>query len=173
MTGDLSAQRWYVLRSKPHKEAVLFRHTRSNGHEVFYPTIPMRPVNPRAAKIGPYFPGYMFVRARIREVGESIFRWMPFSAGLVHVGGEPAAVPDLTVRAIQRRIREIWASGGLQVEGLRCGDVVVIRQGLFEGYEAIFDARLPGRDRVRVLLRMLNDRFVPLAIDGNLIERRR
>ena len=30
----------------------------------------------------------------------------------------------------------------------------------FQGYEAIFDTRLDGQERVRVLLQMLNDRRV-------------
>ena len=173
MSESVPHSRWYVLRSKPHKEAALCRHSRSGGHEVFYPTIPLRPVNPRAAKVGPYFPGYLFIRTLISEVGESAFRWMPFSAGLVHVGGEPAAVPEATVRAIAARVHEVWGAGGLQLAGYKYGDAVVIRQGVFEGYEAIFDARLPGTERVRVLLKMLNDRFMPLEIDGALIERSR
>ena len=40
-----------------------------------------------------------------------------------------------------------------------------------EGYRAIFDARLPGTERVRVLLKMLNDRYVPLEVDLELLER--
>jgi transcriptional antiterminator RfaH len=164
--------RWYVLRSKPHKEAVLCRHSRASGHDVFYPTIPLKPVNPRAAKVGPYFPGYMFIRTVISEVGESVFHWMPFSAGLVHVGGEPAAVPEATVRAIAARVGQIWAAGGLQMVDYKAGEALVIREGAFEGYQAIFDVRLPGTERVRVLLRMLNDRFVPLEIEAALLERR-
>jgi transcriptional antiterminator RfaH len=170
MTESGLIPRWYVLRSKPHKETALCRHSRSGGHEVFYPTIPLNPVNPRAAKVGPYFPGYLFVRTLIREVGESVFHWMPFSAGLVHVGGEPAAVPEATVRAIAARVREIWAAGGLELASFQRGARVIIREGAFEGYEAIFDARLPGTERARVLLKMLNDRFVPLEIDAALLE---
>ena len=40
-----------------------------------------------------------------------------------------------------------------------------------EGYRALFDARLPGTERVRVLLKMLNDRYVPLEVGMELIER--
>lgn len=60
--------RWHVLRSKPRKEAALARYARSNGHEVFYPTIPVKPVNPRASKIKPYFPGYLFVQTSLAEL---------------------------------------------------------------------------------------------------------
>jgi len=166
--GDL---RWYVLRSKPRKEGALQRYARQNGHDVFYPTIPARPVNPRASRIAPYFPSYLFVRADLETVGAGTFHWMPYSAGLVEVGGEPGTVPDLLVRKIASRVAEIWKAGGLVFDGLKQGDRVTIREGVFEGYQAIFDARLPGSERVRVLLRMLNDRYVPLEVDAALLER--
>ena len=40
-----------------------------------------------------------------------------------------------------------------------------------EGYQALYDARLPGTERVRVLLKMLNDRYVPLEVSMELIEK--
>jgi hypothetical protein len=42
---------------------------------------------------------------------------------------------------------------------------------MFEGYEGIFDATLSGRQRVRVFLKMLNDRFVPVELDAGTIEK--
>jgi len=41
-------------------------------------------------------------------VGAATFHWMPFSAGLVEVGGEPGTVPELLVRSIAARVAEIW-----------------------------------------------------------------
>ncbi|HET7011081.1 MAG TPA: transcription termination/antitermination NusG family protein, partial [Anaerolineales bacterium] len=105
--------RWYVLRSKPRKEGALQRYARQNGHEVFYPTIPTRPVNPRASRVASYFPGYLFVHTDLRAVGATTFHWMPYSAGLVEVGGEPGVVPDLLVRKIAARVGEIRKAGGL------------------------------------------------------------
>jgi transcriptional antiterminator RfaH len=163
--------RWYVLRSKPHKESVLARYAKGQGHSIFYPTIPYKPVNYRASRIRAYFPGYLFVRADLQGQGVSTFSWMPFSSGLVHVGGEPAPVPEATVRALAARVSEVWAAGGLQAAALHPGDRVMIRQGMFEGYEGLFDVKLPGSERVRVLLRMLNNRFVPVEVDVGLVER--
>lgn len=66
---------------------------------------------------------------------------MPFSKGLVHIEGEPAPVPDLVVRALHTRIGEIWQAGGLVYDGPKKGDQVVIREGMFGGYESIL---MPG-----------------------------
>ena len=87
------------------------------------------------------------------------------------LGGEPAPVADLVVRALQARVAEIWRAGGLGSPDWVMGERVVIRQGLFEGYQGIFDVRLSGSARVRVLLKMLNDRYVPVEVDPGSIER--
>jgi len=51
--------------------------------------------------------------------------------------------------------------------------VVVISDGPFAGYEAIFDTRLPGSERVRVLLQLLNSqRRVPVELNAGQIQRR-
>jgi len=117
-------KRWYVLRSKPRKERALCKFARSQGHVIFYPTIPVNPVNPRAAKIQPYFPGYLFAHTDLSQVGASTFHWMPFSQGLVRVGGDPTYVPDNIINALHRRIEEIWDVGGTAFDGLDKGDHV-------------------------------------------------
>jgi len=160
-----ATSQWHVLRSKPHKEESLYRFVTSEGHRVFYPQIPANPVNPRARKIKSYFPGYMFVQACLEELGQNAFQYLPFSNGLVWLGGEPAVVPDAVVHTLQTRIAEIWDAGGLKCSDLVPGELVVIQEGAFEGYEGIFDAYISGDDRVRILLKMLNDRFVPMEID--------
>lgn len=164
-------ERWYVLRSKPRKEVPLARHARSTGHEVFLPLIPAKRVNPRASRVRPYFPGYLFVRADLPLVGDSAFRWMPLSQGLVHVGGLPAPVADHLIKAIHDRVKQIWAEGVVEVRSLKPGDQVRVHGGIFEGYEGIFDASLSGGERVRILLRLLSDRFLPVELDAGLLGR--
>ena len=163
---------WYVLRSKPRKETSLSLYAQSQGYEVFYPSIPVKPVNPRASKIQPYFPGYMFVHANLTESGDSAFRWMPLSQGLVHVGGEPAPIGASIITALRRRLEEIQMAGGLQIDGLKRGDPVLVCEGSFEGYEGIFDAELSGSHRVRILLRMVNEHYMPVKMAADWIEKR-
>lgn len=165
---------WYALRSKPRKEEVVWRQTRDQGFDVFFPRIRVQPVNPRSKKVRPYFPGYLFVQADLDQVGLSTFQWMPHSVGLVSFGGEPAVVPENLIFAIRKRVEEIAAAGGEQFDGLKQGEIVTIGYGPFEGYEAIFDARLPGSERVRVLLQLLsNQRRIPVELDVAQILRKR
>jgi transcriptional antiterminator RfaH len=89
---------------------------------------------------------------------------MPCAIGLVCFGGVPANVPDALVAAIERHLEEVNAAGGELFYRVKPGDPVVIQDGPFAGYQAIFDVRLGGKDRVRVLLKMLNERRVPLEL---------
>ena len=164
---------WYVLASKPRKELIVWRHVAQLGIEVLYPRLRVNPVNPRASKIRPYFPGYMFVNVDLEEMGVSYFQWMPHTLGLVLFGGEPALVPDHLIGEIRRRIVEIEEAGGEVFDGLKSGDTVRITNGPFSGYEAIFDARITGTERVRVLLKFLNDRRVPTEISAGAIKQKK
>jgi hypothetical protein len=43
----------------------------------------------------------------------------------------------------------------------------------FSSYEAIFDVRLSGDERVRVLLKLLNRQQIPLELPGRQIQRKK
>jgi transcriptional antiterminator RfaH len=161
---------WYAIRSKPRKEDVVSKQVHDRGFEVFYPRLRVNPINPRARKYKPYFPGYLFVRADINAVGLSTFQWLPHSTGLVTFGGEPSAVPDNLIYAIRQRVEEIAKAGGEVFDDLHKGDIVLVNYGPFEGYEAIFDTRLPGTERVRVLLQFLSNRYVPVELDASHLQ---
>ncbi len=164
---------WFVLRSKPNKELALWRELGARGLECFYPQLHVRPVNPRSRKIRPYFPSYLFLHTDIGQVGMSAFQWIPFSSGLVSFDGLPAMVPDGLVQAIRRHVDEINAAGGEQLVGIARGETVMIQGGPFDGYEAIFDTRLAGTERVRVLLKLLRARQLNLELPAAQIQRRR
>ena len=166
-------RQWYALRSKHRKEEVLWRQLRAQEYDVFFPRLRVRPVNPRSRKLRPYFPGYMFVQIDLEEVGLSTFQWMPHAIGLVSFDNEPATVPDNLIMAVQKRVDEIAAAGGEFFDGLKSGEPVRISAGPFAGYEAIFDARIPGTERVRVLIQMLSDRRLPVELKVDQVDRKK
>lgn len=166
--GAKTSPQWYVLQSKSRKEATLDALVRSARYETYFPQIP---VGRRSPRLSPYFPGYLFVLADLRITGESALRWMPFSYGLVHLGGEPAAVPSLLVQAVRARVDEVRERGDLVQDQLMPGDRVLIRDGAFEGYEGIFESRIDGSERVRILLKMISDRYLPAEISSDTLEK--
>jgi transcription antitermination factor NusG len=146
---------WYCIRSKPNKEEFLCNQLVAREIEVFYPRLRVKPVNPRASKIRPYFPGYMFVYLNLDEIGLSTLQWMPGALGLVFYGNEPVPVQEDLINAIRKRVEAANASREAWLSGLKPGDTVRVIAGPFAGYEGIFDLRLAGSERVRIFLSFL------------------
>jgi transcriptional antiterminator RfaH len=155
---------WYAIQSKARKEDLLCEQLRMREIETYYPRIRVRPVNPRASKIRPYFPGYVFACADLAQVGQSMLDWIPGAVGVVNFGGEPAPVSDHFVHTLRQHLESVNASAADLSGRFQSGDLVAVHWGPFAGYEAVFDTSLPGRDRVRVLLRMLESHPLPLEL---------
>ncbi len=162
---------WYVMRSKPNKEELLYQQLLLREIDTYYPSIQVHPVNPRSLKIKPYFPGYLFIRTNLEIVGISTLQWLPGAIDLVNFGGELATISDELLQAIRRKVDRVNAANGELLESLKPGDVVAIHDGPFAGYQAIFDTRVSGRERVRVLLQMLRDRQIGVELSIGQIER--
>ncbi len=163
--------RWYVLRSKPNREEALWNEVCARGFDGYYPYLRVKPVNPRSRKNRPYFPGYLFVRTRLADVGQSVFAWLPYSNGLVSFDGLPAEVPEGLVQGIRKRVEQIQLAGGEKLFEIEKGETVLIQGGPFAGYKAIFDARLAGEERVRVLLKLLWVQQMKLDLPVDMIQR--
>jgi transcription antitermination factor NusG len=168
---DNMSEQWYALRVKPHKERTVHERLAAEAVEGYLPLVKVRPKNPRAAKLKPYFPGYLFVRADLKHLGANKLKWMPGTIGLVEFGGVPAVVPANLVQEIKDLLVKINKQGGLDHFELQAGDPVRIVSGPFAGYEAIFDARVPGKDRVQVLLAFLSQSPQPLELDAATIKK--
>ena len=166
------ALHWYALRTKTRQEEAASIQIRKSDFEVFYPWIKVCPVNPRSRKIRPYFPGYLFIHVDLDEAGLSTFQWMPHTMGVVCFGGEPASVPDNLIHAVRQRVDEIAAAGGEFFDGLKPGDTVNITTGPFAGYEGIFDTRIPGTERIKILLKLLNDRRLRVELESSAIQKK-
>lgn len=160
---------WYVMHSKPNKEELLYEQLRIHEIDAYYPRIKVQPVNPRARKRKPYFPGYLFIKADLDALGLSTLKWMPGALGLVDFGSQPATVPDELLQAIREKV-ELANSSEKQAEKFKFGQAVTIHSGPFAGYHAIFDSCLSGQERVRVLLRLLSDRQVSVELFAKQIE---
>jgi len=162
---------WYILHSKPNKEEFVLQQLGLRNIIAYYPYIKAEPANPRSRKIKPYFPGYLFVNANLDLVGTSTLKWIPGTLGLVSFGNELATVSDELLQPIRDHIDQINQTYRSSFKNFSPGDRVVIQSGPFAGYQAIFDAYVPGQERVQVLLQMLQDRKLKLDLDGVSVTR--
>ncbi len=151
------SESWYALHVKPHKERPVCNLLKARGLTVYYPSLKVKPVNPRSRQERPFFPGYLFVCVDLELEGANSLRWSEGTHGLVEFGGEPAVVPDNLISELQLRLKERQKSSEREKE-FKSGEPIRIIDGPFEGYEAIFDSELSGKDRVHVLMSYLGDR---------------
>lgn len=147
--------KWYVFQSKFRKESLVCQQLGIRKLESFFPCLYVQPANPRSSRTQPYFPGYVFGRLDLEQIGTSIVNWIPGAVGIVSFGDEPVPVPDNLIGVLQHHLETINASKRHVSERFQLGDLVAIQGGPFAGYEAIFNSHLPGRDRVEVLLKLL------------------
>lgn len=162
---------WYALRVKPHKERMVHELLMARDIHVFFPTIKVVPKNPRASRRRPYFPGYMFVKADLGEMGLNAFSWLPGTRGLVAFGNIPALVPENLIAELKKRVAALEKRGGIPANRLKKGEKVRIVSGPFAGYSAIFDLYLSGSERVQILLAFLSNHLQPIKTDIRYIEK--
>lgn len=146
---------WYAFQSKARKERFLCEQLHMRQIETFFPRIRVRLVNSRRVSVRPYFPGYVFGHVDLEKKSKSSLEWIPGAIRIVNFGGEPVPVPDHLINLLRGQAEVINDSTREGPEKFQEGDLVTIHGGPLSGYEAIFNARLPGRDRVEVLLKML------------------
>jgi transcription antitermination factor NusG len=158
------------MHSKPRKEAFLRERLRIQRIEVYLPSIRLRPVNPRARKEQPFFPGYLFISVDFEKISISELRRIPGSIGIVSYGGEPAYLGDTLIHTIQRQVEEMNDSATRYIDRFQSGDLVMINDGPFANHRAMFDCRLSGQDRVRVLLDLLQGQKIPLELSGRQLQ---
>jgi transcription antitermination factor NusG len=163
-------ERWYVIRSKPQKEQFLWEQLVSRNLNADLPQIRVKPVNPRAKKARPFFPGYLFIKMDIDKVGCSPFRSIPGSCGLVMFGGEAACITDAVWFEIHQHLAEINNRHVAAEREAKKGAPVWIREGPLAGYQAIFDMRLPDTERVRVLIRLMRDQQIRVELPAGQLE---
>lgn len=168
MTKDLKTHlmplEWYALKSKPNKETLLLDQLLIRKVDAWYPRLTLKPVNPRSRRQRAYFPGYLFINVDLDTVPVSSLAWIPGASRLVSFDGQPASIPATLIDAIRAKVDRINDAGSELMESLRPGDRLHIHSGPFAGYQGIFDMRLSGTDRVRILLNLLQNRALRLEV---------
>jgi transcriptional antiterminator RfaH len=142
---------WYLIRTKTGKERWVRDQLKSTVPEVFLPLLKGKA--PRwgrmAMSVGPLFPCYMFARFDLQRSYFEV-KYMPGVTGIVSAGKDPLAVPTSIVTEIRRRGVDDVVE--IPEERLDSGEKVVVVEGPFKGFEAIFERYFSGAERVAILL---------------------
>ena len=161
-----SMLRWYLVRTKSGKEGSVRAQLRQCLPEVFLPTLKVRVRrwDHLVPTVVPLFPCYMFAMFNL----ECDLQRVSYTAGVrqvVRVGGEPVIVP----LSIMKQLKERCALGPVELasKALRKGDPVMIADGPFCGFEAVFDRYLSGPRRVAILLSSITGPPLRMVLAAN------
>ena len=147
---------WYCVHTKPLKEAPAAAHLKATlGLETYFPRLKQQKTIRRVRRviISPLFPRYFFCRFDRSTLYRAV-RYAPDVIAVVSSGEDPVVVGDVIIEELKR-----WAGEAVDVitiqPGLRPGDLVEITDGPMRGLQAIILHERNDRDRVAVLLSML------------------
>lgn len=160
---------WYVLHTKPFKEKFVDSLLSINNIESFYLQIRTQTLNLRSHTFRSYFPGYTFIRTDIEKCTNLDFRWLPGVVGLVCFDSHPATVEDIIIKQIRNYLDKVNALAATTSSNIQSGEKVIIHDGLFKGYEGIFDHYLSSSNRVCILMKLLSSRMVSVRLSADLI----
>ncbi|MDZ4216337.1 MAG: transcription/translation regulatory transformer protein RfaH [Rhodocyclaceae bacterium] len=162
---SVTSMAWFLLRSKPHQEAVALTNLVRQGYESYLPLFAAEKLVRRKPTLvqEPMFARYLFVRLDTTGQGQS---WSPIRSTigvseLVHFGSQPARVEGSLIATL--RERETLQQAAPKTL-FTTGDSVRITEGAFAGLEAIYQAN-DGEARAMVLLDILS-KPVAMTIDA-------
>jgi transcriptional antiterminator RfaH len=161
---------WYLIRTKPRREQYVHEELSRVLPEVFLPmlkSLASRAGRPGATAV-PLFPQYLFARFDITMRYYAI-RYMPGVVGFVSAGQEPLSVPQAIVDSIRSRCRD----GVVEARSspFRSGERVRVIEGLFCGFEGIFEEYLSGTKRVAILLDIIGGNSLRMVLGASAVAR--
>jgi len=149
--------RWYLIHTKPSREALAEENLRRQGYRVHLPRLAhsVRRAGRLRESIAPLFPRYLFLQLNEGREALSPVRSSVGVAGIVRFGASYAIVSDRIMMELRQREDPETGLHRLAKRPLPArGAAVHITAGLFEGLEGVFE-REAGCDRVVVLLSVL------------------
>lgn len=164
-----STAAWYVIQTKPKKEAETSQRLEDLGLECLLPkALDYRTVNSLPVQTEkPLFPNYLFVKLILARHYYQV-KWTKGIARFVEWEDRPAPIAEEAVETIRSRMDERdRVKIGLDV---RAGEEVRIKSGPLRDFVGIFERKLSERDRIRVLLQVVGSQ-VSVNVPESLVER--
>lgn len=144
---------WYVVYSKPHKEAHARFHLGLKGIDSFFPRLHLPGSIEKKPRVVPLFPNYLFVRIHLPTEYHYVI-WVPGVKKIVSFSDTPVPVDDSVIQFLQQNADD---HGVIQARSrLRPGQEVEITGGPFNGLVGIIQDPPDARGRIKVLLKLLS-----------------
>ena len=148
---------WYCIQAKPQKEEFAARYcTDVLGLEAYFPKLKERRIIRRVKRtvLRPLFPSYLFCRLDQTTHYRAV-RYAPDVIDVVQFGDAPTPVADEVIHELKS-----WTANGVEATDMEPpllpGNVVRITGGVMQGLNAVILHEMDDRERVAVLLSILN-----------------
>jgi len=155
-TEQATARNWYCVHTKPLKESQVATCLQQRlGLETYFPRLKRQRTIRRVRRVvtSPLFPRYLFCRFDLFTLYRAV-RYAPEVIEIVSFGEQPTLVRDALIEELKG-----WAGEAVDVitlqPGLQPGDRVEITDGPMRGLPAVILHERNDRDRVAVLLSIL------------------
>ena len=160
---------WYLIHTKPKQENTAKENLLRQDYSVYLPmSVIRRRRNGKSRRtVEALFPRYLFI-----QLDDSTDDWAPIRStigvsSLIRFGIEPAKIPQTLIDALIAR-ENSEGIHELPVKDFEQGQEVVISEGPFEGYEALF-ATHESKERVSLLLKIAG-KTIKIRLKQDLIE---
>lgn len=160
---------WYLVHCQPRKEAYAANSLRHILNLLVF--LPETRIRLRSvARSSPFFPGYLFINADLRQVPKSHINACPGVLRLVEFGGDPQSVPQDVIDLISQQLNKLDGRPMLPAHNFHPGDVVQVKRGPLQNLDMIFVGSTTPGGRVQVLLELLG-RLKKVQVDVDLLEK--
>lgn len=153
---QVSMEQWYVMFTNPRKEAFVNGILQDRGLETFFPFLQFDRGYGRGIRMEPFFPNYLFFHGDLQSRQTYDLQYMPGVRGIVRFDKRPVVVPAELLETLRRRLQPYERRVLKKAEWLfEQGDKVLITDGPFEGFEAIFERGKSGQERAQIMIKAL------------------
>lgn|SRR5262249_32845717 len=151
--AETAQRQWYVVYSKPAREAYAYDHLAQKGLEVFFPQLQVPARAPTHRTLVPLFPNYLFVRLWMPDDYYAVV-WCPGVRRLVSFNDVPVPVDDAVVEFLRQ---QATTAGVLTAQStLAVGSQVQVTTGPLAGLSGILQDPPDAKGRVQLLMKLLN-----------------
>jgi len=156
-TSTQQNSNWYAIRTHLHQESRANANLRAWNVETFYPKVKEQRRNQFSGALTsltkPFFARYLFARFDVEKLLHKVWFTRGVSS-VVSFGGTPTPVEDEIIEFFRARADK---DGFVRLgEDLKPGDKVVMKGGILDSLEGIFEREMNDSERVMILLQTIN-----------------
>jgi transcriptional antiterminator RfaH len=149
-------QHWHLIYTKPRQESLVNRQLEERDLEAYFPVLQFDRGHRRGIGVEPFFPHYLFVKVDLKTNQANGLRWMVGVRTIVEMDNQPVIVPEEVIAALHQRLDPVMQRVLRKSEWLyQPGQKVLITDGPFKQFTAVFQRGLSGEQRVQVLIDFL------------------